>query len=390
MVNQNTLHLYTILVYRYLVNYVDKLEKFLSQHTPHTRQTYEINLKQFFTWVHCSPEDYLLKDKKEIQEDIKQYWLYIKKKYTPKYTRNSKLNSVRQYLIEYEIELPTVFWKRLRKPSDRGAMAATLDRSPTRYELRKIILEGKPIARALFLMAYSSGMRIGELLKITFDDIDLDYTPTKISIRAEYTKTGDPRTVFISDEATDALKKFLKERDQWIKTAESRLQKLQAHPNYKQKLDTTKLESNRIFPITRQTASQYWNTMLDRSNLDKQDPTTSIRVLHLHCLRKFFRTNMAKPLGLDVTECLLGHRGYLTEAYRRYSIKDLADMYQDSQKVLSIYTEETTDITEVDKEIQELKNINQQKDQQIQELRNQMQMLMAKILSIDDQNSKLK
>ena len=60
--------------------------------------------------------------------------------------------------------------------------------------------------KAFFLVLASSGMRMGEVLGLTLDNVDFKTTPTKITIPARITKTKQERECYISGEATKALK----------------------------------------------------------------------------------------------------------------------------------------------------------------------------------------
>ena len=48
---------------------------------------------------------------------------------------------------------------------------------------------------------------------------------------------------------------------------------------------------------------------------------------------------MATVIPVDVTEALMGHEGYLTEVYRRYSLEDLAKFYKQGEHTLLIFAE---------------------------------------------------
>nr|NIM44154.1 tyrosine-type recombinase/integrase [Nitrososphaeria archaeon]NIN53610.1 tyrosine-type recombinase/integrase [Nitrososphaeria archaeon]NIQ34131.1 tyrosine-type recombinase/integrase [Nitrososphaeria archaeon] len=85
--------------------------------------------------------------------------------------------------------------------------------------------------KALFLILLSSGMRIGECLKLKLDDVDLDreysvenevITVPTIEIQGEYTKTGNPRVTFISNETKEIINEWFKIREKYIKTATKR------------------------------------------------------------------------------------------------------------------------------------------------------------------------
>lgn len=353
-------------------SYMPKLTEFLNQHEAATRHSYEISLKQFFEWKKADPDKYIKDIKKmtpekkeetldQYEKDITAWWQHITETWTPKYTRNAKLNAIRQYLIEYRIELPIVFWKRLKTTKDKGAMAATQDRAPTRHELRKIILEGKPIARNMFLLASCTGMRINEILQLKMEDIDLNMTPIWVNIRGETTKTGDPRTVYVSDETAIYLRSWMnKDRAEYLKNIKQRMKQMARHKKYKDFAKLHQIDDGRVFPITRQSAESYWQLMLKRANLDQRDSTTKVRILHEHVLRKFWRNNMIKPLGPDVCEALLGHRSYLSQAYRRYSKQDLAKMYQENQEYITVIQEP--------KSLEKLDEDSKKKDEKIKEL----------------------
>ncbi len=44
-------------------------------------------------------------------------------------------------------------------------------------------------------------------------------------------------------------------------------------------------------------------------------------------------------IPVDVVEALMGHEGYLTEVYRRYSVEDLANFYKEGEHALFVFTE---------------------------------------------------
>ena len=54
-------------------------------------------------------------------------------------------------------------------------------------------------------------------------------------------------------------------------------------------------------------------------------------------MRKFFRTELGAVIPVDIVETLMGHEGYLTEVYRRYSFEDLGKFYQQGEHALIIF-----------------------------------------------------
>jgi integrase len=51
----------------------------------------------------------------------------------------------------------------------------------------------------------SSGVRVGELLKLRFNDVDMTADPPTVYTRGEYTKSGDKYVTFLTSEAREAL-----------------------------------------------------------------------------------------------------------------------------------------------------------------------------------------
>jgi len=84
--------------------------------------------------------------------------------------------------------------------------------------------------------------------------------------------------------------------------------------------------------------------------------------VHPHVLRKFFRTRMGSVIPVDVVEALMGHEGYLTEVYRRYSQEDLAKFYSLGEAAITVLAEAEevaklrAEIQEQNKQLQKLVN----------------------------------
>jgi len=161
--------------------------------------------------------------------------------------------------------------------------------------------------QALTLLLESSGMRIGEALQLQPEDLDLTVNPAKIQLRGSYTKTGDPRITFMSEEARETLLAWLKVKEDYIKGAVKK-----SHFYLKNPDDT------RIFPFSSPTFYLGWNRALHKAGLHKRDPSTQRATLHPHVLRKFFRAKLGLVIPVDVVEALMGHGEYLTEVYRKY------------------------------------------------------------------------
>ncbi|MCK4434976.1 tyrosine-type recombinase/integrase, partial [Candidatus Bathyarchaeota archaeon] len=249
------------------------------------------------------------------------------------------LAAVKSFLMENDVELPQRFWKRISKRIG-STRAVTEDIVPSNVQLRQILSHMRIKGKSFYLTLASSGMRIGELLKLKLDDVNFDVSPTRINIRAEYTKSGGRRYAFISDEATESLKEWLKIRDKNLRTAIGRSK--HRPPTNKEgkvlgKAPKRSVKDERLFPFTKQSAYQIWNNALDNTKLNGMDERTNRHKIHAHVLRKFFRSRMATIIPVDIVEALMGHEGYLTEVYRRYTSEQLGEFYKKGEATVNVF-----------------------------------------------------
>ena len=317
---------------------------YLNQLSDSTVRAYRNGLKTFFKMVYGEGGDLeklaerYFGEKRDYEKDVQDFLVALKG-YAP-YTVRLRLSAIRVFLLENGVEPPQRFWRRLRGRI-KGSRALTLDKVPSNKELRMIVTHMPVQGKALYLTLASSGMRIGEALRLTVKDVELNLDPAKLSIRGEYTKTGNPRIAFVSSEARDAMQEWLKVRTDYLNAAAG---KSHLYPKSE--------EDSRLFPFSSTNARMIWKNALGKAKMKEQDKATKWHKLHPHVLRKFFRTRMATLIPVDVVEALMGHEGYLTEVYRRYSQEDLAKFYKQGEPSLAVYTE-MAEISRLRQEIEE-------------------------------------
>jgi len=236
-------------------------------------------------------------------------------------------------------------------------------------------------------------MRIDEVLQLIQDDIDMDNTPVKINIRGTTTKSGNPRLSFISNEAKEALEEWLKVRDDYLLTSYRRSRNKISKEGKKlfvvekrnerlfPKLFVVEKRNERLFPFTYAPTRKAWINLILKSGFDKKDPTTKRYRTHIHVLRKYFRTRMALEIPVDVVEALMGHEGYLTQAYRQYSEEQLGELYNKAVHNVNVF-EIQPDLSGINQELDDVKRENIRMKQEMHELRNM-------ISEIGDQKLKL-
>ncbi len=309
-----------------------------------TVRSHKCALRDFFENVFGQREpleelaERYFQEKRDYEKDIQDFLVAVKD--SPPTSVRLKISAAKIFLLENNVELSQRFWRRLRGRI-RGNRALTLDSVPSNEELRKIMMHLPVQGKALFLVLSSSGMRIGETLQLRMEDFEMESDPVKVNIRGEYTKTGNPRIAFISKEANEALKEWLNVREDYLKAAAGK-----SHLYGKNEADP------RVFPFEATTAYIMWHSAIRKAGFGKRDDRTNRHKVHPHVLRKFFRTKLGTVIPVDVVEALMGHEGYLTEVYRRYSMEDLAKFYKQGEHALLVFTE-SGEVSRLREEIEE-------------------------------------
>ena len=327
---------------------MEKLERWLLKNfKPRTRKAYRSGIRAFLKFIYpeLKPKIEALEAEQQIEQVYASFleryfkelpnrnfkddlllfinWL-TEKQHKPPKTVALYATAVKLFFAEHGYPIPEEEWRLIRKRKLPSAKPSTEDRIPTQAELRRILDCLPTMGRALVLFLASTGCRIGETLQLKVEDLQLDEEPPRAKIRHRYTKGGKAgRVVYMTYEARDALKTWL-----------------QARKGLK-KRNGEAYEDNRVFPITEANARYMWNQALKKAGIGERDSTTGRRTLHLHCLRKFFRSKSG--LDFDTVNALMGHEAYLDEAYRRKEQKEVADEYaRVALKNLSIYSAPTS------------------------------------------------
>jgi len=370
---------------------MDKIDQFLDKQlltAYSTRKLYRINIQNYFKRTNKDMNTYIQKNTpEEIENDIQEIYLEFKKNQKPPLSIRTYFNSVKQFLISQDQKKngderikDWEIWDTL-KNALKGSESAGDDFVPNQKDIKTVLSHGNTLSRAMFLMLASSGRRIEEIISLYPDDIDTTHTPTRINVKKGYdpsnpdkiklhTKSGSKTICFISNEATQAYLTWMKERDSYLAAA---VQKMNLRKGKKKDPN-----DKRVFPMSYDNARYIWKVLIKRSGLYKKDSRTKRLTLHPHCLRKFYRSYLGDA---DLSEHLMGHASSgLVKIYRNMKIEDLAEKYNNLMHNVTFF-EVPQDLTGIHLEMQE-------KDKQIQELRDQMSMLMAKVLTSDDKEKK--
>ncbi|MGB9693474.1 MAG: tyrosine-type recombinase/integrase [Fervidobacterium sp.] len=326
---------------------MEELEKWLDTfRSDNTKRVYRAGIKTFLSSI--SQEDvnrYVaeVKNGRDYFQDLVKFASFMQKQNYPPKTANCYIQATKSFLeYTFNIELTKKQWRELINYLPKGKRARTIEDNLTKDKLKRILTHCDAKGKALFLLLESSGIRISEALQLQLSDIKWDTDPVEITVRGEYTKTGDPYYSFITREAKDALLEWLKVRESYLTSAEKRgvgLSKLGDGRGVKS------TEDERVFPFSSFVAMQIWNNALRKTQLENHDKTTNRRTLHIHMLRKFFLSKLKLVIPKEIAEALAGHEEGLDEAYRRYTKEEVRDWYIKAEPYLYIFV--PSDIVEI-------------------------------------------
>jgi len=231
----------------------------------------------------------------------------------------------------FELNGVKVDWDRIEFPTSREA--SEVDRAPTKDELKVLLNHASNSRdRAALLMLTSGGFRVGTLLSLKVGDVDFNY-PDVACVKVEKRlgrkfvskragRSGRVYFTFITPEAKKALKQYLEERERTGErlTPES---PLIGDAQHKGKF------------ISVEAYEKVWARLLKRAGL--ADKSNKWYQLHIHTLRKYFRSNC---VGVDPSfrEHWMGHKGgYLDESYFRAEKERHLAEYRKAIPHLTVY-----------------------------------------------------
>ena len=296
------------------------IEKFIK--AKNGRATYKSWLLKYFKNINTNSNTYF-KSGRDYDADMVVFAESIEG-WAPA-TKKSAVSCVKNFLMYNDVELSPKTKYDLRERC-KGPSAISQERVPTRKELKEILSFGTVKHKSLFLTMASSGMRPGEAVRISLDDIHLDENPVRIEIPYDITKTKESRTTYISSEAKHYLKQWLKIRKKYLESGRN----------------TADITDKRIFPFDSQTLGDMWNGLTEKAGYDMLDTRNGHnRKRHQmtpNKLRKFFKTSLSNAnIPFEVVEALMGHKEGMSAVYRRYSIDQLKDWYLKGESNLLIF-----------------------------------------------------
>jgi integrase/recombinase XerD len=221
-------------------------------------------------------------------------------------TRTGSIVAFLHWLLDQELIPGTVFKKRIR-----FRLPETLPRAMHPQDVKKLLsMIDHTRDRALFFLLLRTGMRIGEALALTMNDIDLKERKVHI-YQGEKNDMG--RVVYLSNDAAFCLRRWFKWRD----------------------------PEKRFVFYSKGEAAMCYSTARARFFNYLQEAGLAHKGYTVHCLRHTFASELLNAgLRLEVLQQLLGHQDI--EMTRRYA--RLTDRTREEEYFRAMATIEKGDI----------------------------------------------
>ena len=244
-----------------------------------TVKTYLYYNKNFLNFVSKSPSDIT-------NDDIKNFLVYLlEEKQSATSTLNQAINALKFY---YGTMLQKKFIYEVKRPKKDKKLPVVLSKE----EVAKILSSVDNIKhKAILMLVYSSGLRVGEVIKLKPEDID---SKRKL-VFVKGAKGRKDRYTLLSDVALKSLREYWKEYKptKWLFPGPDK----ERH-------------------ITVRTGQRIFETACERAGVKKE--------VTIHSLRHSFATHLLEN-GIDLRyiQELLGHKSSkTTEIYTHVSSKD--------------------------------------------------------------------
>jgi len=189
-------------------------------HSHKTIATYKTainHLRKFLETEYGFDETKLAEKIKQNQLDtyefLRSFVVYLDKKGIKPNGLRSYLSGVKGYLRFLGVKISSDDYKLLVKIPK---VVRTKEIPLTKEMIHQLLRNASPKLQTAILVSVASGLRLGELVSLQLNDIDFDSIPTKITIRGSTSKGRFSRETFLTSEATNALKDYLKHYFDWV------------------------------------------------------------------------------------------------------------------------------------------------------------------------------
>lgn len=268
---------------------------------------------------------------------LKKYLKWLRNKGNAPGTQRLKISQIKRWVKSNCVKLE---WDNLTIPTVRTLVR---DRAPTKTELRRIMTYAPTWVIPGIMILASSGMRVGSLLQLKLKHLNLTQFSDIgiVEVPPDAAKGWVGYFTAITPEAREAVENNLEYR--------------------KRKGEKLGPESPLIKSPNAQGQTTYgsmapaYNRSLKRAGLVEM--SRGVHVLHIHTLRKFFRSQLEGIMTKSIREALMGHVSgeYLDGAYLRIPIPKLVLWYRKAVPALTLTEDVLTEEYEMKQFLRNLK-----------------------------------
>jgi len=287
----------------------------------------------------------------DVYKILNEYVIFLDKKGIRPKTIRLWFTVVKGYLTNLQVEVFSEKCKQLVKlPKVRRIKKEAL----TKEIIIKLLRNLDAKLQTAVLVAISSGMRVGEIAGLTLEDIEFNHDPVKINIRAETSKSREDRETYLTNEASEALKDYLKRYFSWKEdSTNSDLQGLRIFGR------TSKIKMGNVKGRLPKSTEQLTEAILLQKTLARRIAKVpelnrlarnGRKVIHFHAFREYFYTVVSNVSGSNFAHALMGHHEYL-DTYYTLSEKQQIKLYQKAMSYLTI-----SDYSKIEQDLEKIQN----------------------------------
>lgn len=298
----------------------------------------------------------------DIYKILNEFVVFLySKNYKPK-TVTTRMASVKGYLRNLGLRFNSEDYKQM---VHIPKIVRQREEPITKELILKLQRNLPPKLQTVILVLSSSGIRLGELVQLELADIDFTTHPTTIRLRAKTTKTQTKRETFLTSEATNSLKEYLKRSFDWNENDNSAYLKNTKIFGRTSKIVNLNKKSEPKQPPHIHAEALLHNSLryyLEKTpGLDSRNKNGR-KVVHFHAFRKYFQTVVGNVCGRDFAEELMGH-GFYMGAYYQLSVEKKQEMYLQAEPQLTI-----SNFKDVEKDIKKLSTKYQNLEYKVDDL----------------------
>jgi len=313
-------------------SYLDSV--YVISHSHNTIKAYKTRIRLLRTFLrerHSMDEfdllDHYEKGDIDILNIFKEFVIYMDKVGKSPRTIRNALSVGKGYLRHLGIKIDSDDLKQVVKvPKIVKIRKMPLDKEI----LVRLLRNAKPKLHLAITVGVSTGMRIGEIVQLKISDIDFTQNPVKVYLRANTTKTREARECFLTGEAANALKDYLKRFHGWFDGVK----------------DPAILDKQIFATVYRHRGPFIADSIIKTLQTELREIVRSIpdlnvkdeygrQTIHLHSLRKYFRTTVGNVVGRDFAEAIMGHSFYL-DTYYQLSEEKKKEMFLQAEPYLTM------------------------------------------------------